>query len=137
MVEYKEIKKREFFEGVEVASFSARYPEISEKDIINSFLSELVSNSLKFFASEICERAKEEYTNDGSEKKRFYFKRYSYVLNIVAREGENDELCVMLEASLCRGRKEEITSFSDELIFDPEKQILKAPPRKKKIGASK
>ena len=131
-IEYKEIRKREFFDGVEMASFSARYPEISEKEIISSFLLELVKNTLEFFLVKICENAKEEYANDENNKKRFYFKKYSYILNIMAKENGNNELHVMLEVSLCRGKKEKVTSFSDELIFDYEKQILKAPLKKKK-----
>ena len=131
MLEYKEEKKRIFFEGVEVASFSARYPEISGKEKINSFLLLLVSNSLKFFLDTLCEWSREEYKNDTSDKKRFYFKPYCYTLNIGAEEKE-DELCITLDASLWRGKKEEIAHYHDKFAFDTEKQIIKAPIKEKK-----
>ncbi len=132
MIEYKDEKKRIFFDGVEVASFSARYPSVEGLDAINSFLLTLVSNSLSFFLGALCERAREEYDNDTSDKKRFYFKAYRYTLNIEAEEREENELSVSLDASLCRGKKQELSHFFDSFSFDTEKQIIKKTPKENK-----
>ena len=131
MIEYKEEKKRIFFEGVEVASFLARYPVTKDFDKINAFIFELVTNSLTFFIDTLCERAREEYTNDASETKRFYFKPYRYILDIRGEEGDN-ELKIALEATLFREKKDKLSDFSDTFEFDTKRQIIKAPQKKKK-----
>lgn len=131
MIEYKDEKKRIFFEGVEVASFFAEYPVAEGLDRINSFVSELIESSLSWFGDILCERAREEYKSDESDKKRFYFKPYRYTLKIGAEEGQS-ELCLTLDATLCRGKREELAHFYDTLAFDTEKQIIKAPVKEKK-----
>ena len=137
MLEYKEEKKRIFFEGVEVASFYSRYPEVAGLDRINSFFSELSGNALEYFLTTLCERAREEYRNDMCEKKRFYFRRYSYVLSICAEKEREGELEVSLTASLCRGKKEEIARFCDSFCIDTSLQLIKAPHKQKKSRLKK
>ena len=139
MIEYKEERKRIFHEGVEVASFLACYPMALGLDKINAFLSMLVSNSLVFFLDSLCKKAKDEYDNDTSDKKRFYFKAYRYSLNIDAEEIGKNELCITLDVFFSRGKREEIERYHDSFTFDTEKQIIKVTARKskKKSGVSK
>ena len=132
MIEYKEEKKREFFEGVELASFSASYPETEGKEKINSFFSGIVSNSRSWFLEMLFEHAKREYENDTDEKKRFHFKPYRYSLSIKEIQSTAGEISFELCVRLLRGKKDQLASFSDALVFDTEKQIIKAPVKEKR-----
>lgn len=144
-MEYERIKKRMFFEGVEIASFSAIYP-VTDRQRINAFYEEVAGRALEWFETKLFESEKEKYAADTDPQKRFSHIAMRYSLRFDAVYLEGDILAVKNFAVLKKGEREEICRFcdcqiwrlSEELMIRPCEAIrlfVGKPFRKRKIGS--
>ena len=124
MIEYKEEKKRLFFMGSELVSLYVKYPQMGDREEINSFFYTLASNGILWATQELFELAKNEYEvarQRGDSPK----KPYRYTLQMLAEE-DKDKDCyrISLAAALCRGR-EEADRYEEKFIFDAASGLIK------------
>ncbi len=134
MVEYEEIKKRFFYEGVELASFVGRYPPPVEYPYISEFYGELTKSSFEWFCSELCETLKAEYDKDTDTKKRFRREVCRYQAIFYLTKEENC-LTVKCDVSLKMGKGKILARFSEKHKWDEEGKIMIRPKRSKKRRA--
>ena len=133
MVGYEEIRKRYFYEGVELASFVGRYPLLEGCQHISKFYEELTKSSFAWFCGELCETLKAEYETYKNTKKRFYNEVCRYEVDFSAAE-EKDVISVSCNVTLKKGKKRVLARFSEVQRWDPECQMMIRS--RKKHGAS-
>ncbi len=131
MVEYEEIKKRFFYEGVELASFVGRYPSGSEYPYISQFYGELTKSSFEWFCGELCETLAAEYEADTDTKKRFKREVCHYEANFYLSK-EEKFLTVECDVSLKLGKKNILARFSEQQRWDEEGKIMIRPKKKRR-----
>ena len=122
MIEYKEEKKRLFFMGSELVSLYVKYPQMGDREEINSFFYTLASNGILWATQELFELAKNEY-EVARQMGDFPKKPYRYTLQMLAEE-DKDCYRISLAAALCQGR-EEIERYEEKFIFDAESGLIK------------
>ena len=133
-MEFEEIRKRFFYEGVELASFVGRYPSAAQYERIGDFYGELVKGSYDWFCTELCETLRGEYEADKDRKKRFSMDVCRYEANFYL-EREEDYLTVRCDVSLRMGKKKLLAKFSEEHRWDNEGKLMIRPKRQKKRRA--
>jgi hypothetical protein len=137
MFEYIEKRKRLFFEGVELASFLARYPSFPELDKINEFFERIADNSFEWFCRDFYLRVTQKYESDTDADKRFKTPIYKYKLCSTAEDNEDGYLTISLEVTLMRGKKELIASYNYEFCFDKSSELLVNRRKKKNQNFTK
>ena len=130
MVLYEEIKKRFFYEGVELASFVGIYPSVDEYPHISDFYGELVKRSYEWFCEELCETLKTEYEGNSDSKKRFKCEVCYYQVEFKLTEDEKG-IYVSCDVSFKMGRKKTLARFN-EVQYWNEKGERMIRPRKKR-----
>lgn len=136
MVEYEEIKKRFFYEGVELASFVGRYPAPSKYPSLSQFYGELTKSSFEWFCTELCETLKAEYEQERELKKILpqgkRFNRdvchYEAIFNLTSEE---KYLTVRCDVSMRKGKKKILARFSEVQNWDEEGKLMIRPKRQK------
>lgn len=119
MVEYEEIRKRYFYEGVELASFVGRYPAKEKYPDIGKFYEELTKSSYEWFCSELCEALRKKYDANDDEKKRFRCEVCRYEASFLLTE-EESFLSVSCNVTLSRGKKRVLARFFEEQRWNKE-----------------
>ena len=124
---YKELKKRYFYFGSELARAAIRYPYLSENKEISDFYELLASNAFGWFCNIFCEEISREYDAARAESKNRAVKKYSYVLNIniVKNNTENKEIEIELSAKLLKEKDDIIEEYSDTDVWDAEMNMIK------------
>ena len=139
MTEYKEIRKRFFYEGVELCSFAARIPWSEELAEISGFYRELAENAYTWFCENFCERCRIEYESDTDPDKRFGRKVYRYSLDFSAIEQEGGRLAVRCDVTLKKGKNETVSTHMESHLWDRETQLIvrEMKDRNKKTASQK
>ena len=129
--EYKEIKKRFFYDGVLLASFVGRYPSFAEYEYISKFYEELTKSCFEWFCGEFCDTLVASYDADTDEKKRFHRVACHYEANFCVSE-ENDILSVSCNITLKKGNRKTLARFNEEQKWDASGQMMIRPKKRKK-----
>lgn len=124
MIEYKEKKKRYFYNGTELAACVIRYPIAEELPVFTDFYHELSENAFEWFCTELCEKRKKEYDRVKDSDCRYSEKVYRYSLDFSAKEERAGRLAVCCSAILKRGKQEELSVLSEIQIWDTAMQLI-------------
>ena len=123
MIEYKQIKKRYFYLGVELADCIITYPFVEDLSKLNEFYEAISKNAFEWFINVICKKSGEEYEIYEDVKKRFRKKIYKYTLEISVSEENDDFLVAELKASLTNSG-EKLSEFSSVQVWDKQEGII-------------
>ena len=139
MVEYKDMRKRFFYRGIELCSFAARIPWSEEWAEISGFYRELAENAYTWFCDVFCEQCRVEYESDTDPEKRFGRKMYRYSLDFSATVQEVGRLAVRCEVTLKRGRNETVSTYLESHLWNRETQLIvrERKDRNKKTASQK
>ncbi|MBR2388582.1 MAG: hypothetical protein IKB02_07445 [Clostridia bacterium] len=129
-MEHEEIRKRFFYEGVELASFVGRYPSKAEYPNVSDFYGELTKSSFEWFSGELCETLRAKYEADGDSKKRFRQEVCHYEANFYLTK-EETHLAVKCDVSLKVGKKRVLARFSETHLWDSEGKLMIRPRKEK------
>ena len=129
-MEFEEIRKRFFYEGVELASFVGRYPPHVEYPRVSEFYGELVKDSFEWFSAELCETLRLRYVANADVKKRFRVEVCHYEATFCLTKEESC-LRVKCDVSLKMGKKRVLASFFEEHLWDTEGRLMIKPKRQK------
>ena len=130
MIEYKEKKKRFFYNGSELAWLFITYPYIEDFSEFSEFYEVVSQNAFDWFVGDFCEKCKAEYDHS-DEKNRFGKKVYRYSLEIRVKE-EKDFLKTEIKASLKRGKGEVLSEICEVQTWDIHQRIMLRPKKEKK-----
>ena len=139
MSEQKEIKikKRFFYEGVELAVFLGESEGLCRYGEIAEFYGKLIENAFFWFESKKYPEIVEEYRScDDFHKKYGGVVKYGYFMRaFVSGESEN-EVAVSCEVCMKNSRGEKLFEFCDEQTWDKGLCIMvRKKKEKKKKGA--
>ena len=123
MIEYKQIKKRYFYLGVELADCIITYPLVEGLSKLNEFYEAISKNAFEWFLNVICKKSGEEYELDEDEKKRFGKKIYKYTVDILVTEENDDFLVAELKVNLTKCG-ERLSEFSSVQVWDKQEGII-------------
>ena len=130
--EYKEIKKRFFHRGSELASFAAKYPCADEHQRIWQFYEGLLENAYAWFCGEFLEGCREEYENSADKTRRFEREALRYSADFLAKE-EGDLLLVSLDIVLKKGKKNILCELHEAHLWDKETELRVRPKEKNRV----
>lgn len=139
MSEQKEIKikKRFFYEGVELAVFLGESEGLCRYGEIAEFYGTLINNAFEWFENVKYPEIIEEYSFCGDERKRFgTVVKYAYFMRVFISEERDKEINVSCEVCMKNVRGEALLDFLDQQTWDKELCIMvKKKKEKKKKGA--
>ncbi len=127
MFEYKELRKRIFYKGVELASFYAEYPFFFDLQFATDLYEGYAQRCFDWFCEKYYPKILEEYIADTDPRKRFdtLARRYEIKFGVGYFDGEL--LSIKCEMKLRRGRKEVTAEYRGSQNFDPSQRILISP----------
>ena len=130
------IKKRFFYEGVELALFLAESEGLCEYGEIAEFYGEIMQNAYKWFCESKYPEIIEEYDSCEDERKKFGgVVKYTYFMRVfVSGECEKD-IAVSCEVCMKKGKEEKIFEFCDTQTWDNELGIMVREKRNRKKDA--
>ena len=131
MIEYKEKKKRFFYNGSELAGLFITYPYIEDFSEFSEFYEVVSQNAFDWFVGDFCEKCKAEYDHS-DEKNRFGKKVYRYSLEIRVKEEKKEFLKVEIKASLKRGKSEVLSELCEVQTWDTQERMILIPKKQKK-----
>lgn len=137
-MEHREIKKRFFYKGNEIARFYARYPYIEECPSLSELYALLASNAMSFFEGERYDLLCQKYDSERSCFDRLSSKPERYTALFDARR-DNERLKVSCSVTLARGEVEDMI-FYEEHSWDTDGEIIiknkiEKPERNRKSSA--
>ena len=118
------IKKRFFYEGVELARFCALCEQIDGCEEINEFYGMLAQNAYTWFCEERYPQIIEEYTTDVDPHKKFGRRMYEYVMLSGICEEDDRSVCVRCEVTFKAGKEETLLTFCDMQRWDKALLIM-------------
>ena len=130
--EYKEIKKRFFHNGVELASFFAKYPYAEGYEKISDFYGLLAENSYAWFCGEFIDRCREECEGTTDKLRRFERESYRYTAEFLAKE-EGELLLVSCDIVLKKGRRDILREWHELHAWDGETGLLVRQKKKSRV----
>lgn len=130
--EYKEIKKRFFHRGSELASFAAKYPSVEEYERISSFYGELAEKAYAWFCGEFLEECREEYENSADRSARFGREIPRYIAEFSVKD-EGKFLSVSCDIVLKKGKKNTVSEFHEVHLWDKESELRVRPKEKNRV----
>lgn len=122
-------------DGVTLIRGTFRYPSLDEK----GFYRELAQNCETWLRTSLAPKAAQEYAQDPSAKKRFFFPSYEYRFEVKTVSQSESEITCLLTVSLTRRHSTQILSLyeSQDRFRLPDLTLLPARrkiPRPKRIG---
>ena len=129
MIEYKEKKKRFFYNGTELAGLFIKYPYIEDFLEFSEFYEVVSQNAFDWFVGDFCEKCKAEY--EQSDEKSRFGKAYRYSLDIRLKGEKKDFLNFEIKAILKRGRGEVLSERCEIQTWDIYQRIMVRPKKEK------
>ena len=119
------IKKRFFYEGVELALFLAESEGLCEYGEIAEFYREIMQNAYKWFCETKYHEIVEEYDSCEDERKKFgRVVRYGYFMKVRLSDENEKTLTVGCEVFMKNSAGEKIFEFCDEQKWDKALMIM-------------
>lgn len=119
------IKKRFFYEGVELALFLAESEGLCEYGEIAEFYGEIMQNAYKWFCESKYPEIVEEYKScDDPQKKFGRVVRYGYFMKVRLSDENEKTLTVGCEVFMKNSAGEKIVEFHDEQKWDKALMIM-------------
>ena len=136
MQEITELKKCDLIkcDGVCVFEYDISFPALTVSQKCGKRLRRLLESSCQnalAHAKALGEKAEEEYRNDESEKKRFYFRPYRYVFKCRATGDDSELLSLVFEGKIER-RGKTLSSERCELAVRRKNGLFIVPKKVKK-----
>ena len=119
------IKKRFFYEGVELALFFAESEGLCEYGEIAEFYGEIMQNAYKWFCESKYPEIVEEYKScDDPQKKFGGVVKYGYFMKVRLSDENEKTLTVGCEVFMKNSAGEKIVEFHDEQKWDKALMIM-------------
>ncbi len=129
MLEYKEKKKRLFYEGRELASFRASYPVFDEYNKISAFYEEMTEHALEWFCGTFYDGVLEDYKKISNIQERFSYKPFIYRADFFVGQNDGKLLSVKCDVRLFKKSGDELSHFCDAQCFELQSELMLPPSR--------